>query len=428
MLHTVDLATAEAHGARCLDGSPPWFYYDRPRSPGGSGSNNASWLVMLDGGAWCYSLDECAARATNGLGSSLQAKQRSWVYSGLLDPSPAHNPAFASFHRVLLGYCDGGSFAGNREAALHDSSGRPVWFRGRRNLDAQLEALRGLSLAPTPSAALRGLGLADGAELLLAGGSAGGLGALFSAERVRARLPQLSRFKLLLLSAFFLHRQPEPLPRAAACRRTFDPAASSAACTPWPDKMRALYELMHASGAPGCERALPATERWRCIFANESGARLDGGVPLFLVNSAHDSWQTANVWRTYPRCRWSRCAAADVARDVRTSNRMIRSFLADLHAAGLLRRPGGGAFISSCNEHVASLSAADYGSTLVGGTAMASAIARWWHAPADAPPEQHTYLPCELDPASRAPHYECNPTCSTKRRRRLRQECPGWPC
>ena len=97
-------------------------------------------------------------------------------------------------------------------------------------------------------------------------------------------------FKLLLLSAFFLHRQPEPLPRAAACRRSFDPAASSAACTPWPDKMRALYELMHASGAPGCERALPAAERWRCIFANESGARLDGGVPLFLVNSAHDSW------------------------------------------------------------------------------------------------------------------------------------------
>ena len=152
MLHTVDLATAEAHGARCLDGSPPWFYYDRPRSPGGSGSNNVSWLVMLDGGAWCYSLDECAVRAKNGRGSSLQARQRSWVYSGLMDPSPAHNPAFASFHRVLLGYCDGGSFAGNREAALHDSSGRPVWFRGRRNLDAQIEALRGLSLAPTPSA------------------------------------------------------------------------------------------------------------------------------------------------------------------------------------------------------------------------------------------------------------------------------------
>ena len=60
------------------------------------------------------------------------------------------------------------------------------------------------------------LGLAQATELLFGGGSAGGLGALAAAERVRARLPALRVFKVFVLSGFFLAR---PSPRATDAPR-----------------------------------------------------------------------------------------------------------------------------------------------------------------------------------------------------------------
>ncbi len=55
-----------------------------------------------------------------------------------LDRSARVNPTFASFHRVLLGYCDGGSFLGDSAAPLATAGGGSVYMRGRRVLQAQL--------------------------------------------------------------------------------------------------------------------------------------------------------------------------------------------------------------------------------------------------------------------------------------------------
>jgi hypothetical protein len=56
---------------------------------------------------------DCLARSRIRLGSSSVRKgvPRALGYSGsVVDPQPRTNPDFAGAHRVVLWYCDGGSF------------------------------------------------------------------------------------------------------------------------------------------------------------------------------------------------------------------------------------------------------------------------------------------------------------------------------
>ena len=52
---------AHATGAYCLDGSVPGLWYQPPPTP--SAASNRSWLLFLDGGAWCYDIHSCESRA-----------------------------------------------------------------------------------------------------------------------------------------------------------------------------------------------------------------------------------------------------------------------------------------------------------------------------------------------------------------------------
>ena len=50
-LRVVPASLATALGAVCLDGSPPAYWYQPPRPQ--AATDNVSWLIHLDGGAWC---------------------------------------------------------------------------------------------------------------------------------------------------------------------------------------------------------------------------------------------------------------------------------------------------------------------------------------------------------------------------------------
>ena len=66
--YTRHVLTAEESGEGvCLDGSPPGFYYSP--APAGSAHNN-SWVLYLQGGAWCTDKDACLVRSQTELGSS----------------------------------------------------------------------------------------------------------------------------------------------------------------------------------------------------------------------------------------------------------------------------------------------------------------------------------------------------------------------
>ena len=138
-LRVVPASLATARGAVCLDGSPPAYWYQPPRPQ--AATDNVSWLIHLDGGAWCYDERDCAGRARSEKGSSTKLKRRYWPYSGLLDGNAAVNPTFAGFHRVNLAYCDGSSFTGDRAEPVVTASGEKLYFRGKRVLALLLDEL-----------------------------------------------------------------------------------------------------------------------------------------------------------------------------------------------------------------------------------------------------------------------------------------------
>jgi hypothetical protein len=72
---------------------------------------------------------------------------------------------------VFAHYCDGSSFSSYRPDPISTAKG-PMWFRGRANLAATLEQLN----------AAHGLGTAS--ELILSGGSAGGLAVYYHLDYV----------------------------------------------------------------------------------------------------------------------------------------------------------------------------------------------------------------------------------------------------
>eukprot|EP00966_Prymnesium_polylepis_P063037 1463027-Prymnesium_polylepis.1 len=77
------------------------------------------------------------------------------------------NPDFCQFNRVYLKYCDGNSFSGNRADPVYvagptsGKSPKPLYFRGRRILDAVLDTLAA------------DYGLRTATDVLLTGCSAG---------------------------------------------------------------------------------------------------------------------------------------------------------------------------------------------------------------------------------------------------------------
>ena len=106
-------------------------------------------------------------------------------------------------------------------------------------------------------------GLGKATDVLLSGGSAGGLSTYLHADHVKgylaARGAPLARFKAAPVSGFFLMHQ------------------TAAGAAQYPDEMKYVYSMQNSSGGgvnAACAASFAASptpgEGWRCIFANES--------------------------------------------------------------------------------------------------------------------------------------------------------------
>ena len=74
------LSDAVGAGAQCLDGTPPGYHIQST-----SAQDPSTWVIHLQGGGWCTSLQACAARAKGALGSS---KVQTGPLSGLPPAGP----------------------------------------------------------------------------------------------------------------------------------------------------------------------------------------------------------------------------------------------------------------------------------------------------------------------------------------------------
>ena len=140
-LYIIPQKVADAAGAKCLDGTPPAFYY-RAANTSADASASSKYVLYFKGGGWCYNETSCAARAGGIIGSSqnLNKSQPTFTSEGPLDAIAAANPEFANWHHIELWYCDGGSFSGDLDNSV-SVDGKEIWFRGRRNLATILDHL-----------------------------------------------------------------------------------------------------------------------------------------------------------------------------------------------------------------------------------------------------------------------------------------------
>ena len=92
----------------CIDGSPPGYYISR-----GTGSGAMKYILHFEGGGWCPTLEDCFKRSRGKLGSSLHWPE-TLELDGKFSDDDTVNPDLYNWNVVYLGYCDGGSFAGDR--------------------------------------------------------------------------------------------------------------------------------------------------------------------------------------------------------------------------------------------------------------------------------------------------------------------------
>ncbi|MFN0248664.1 MAG: pectin acetylesterase-family hydrolase, partial [Kofleriaceae bacterium] len=202
-LQRVDLDLAAFPNARCNDGTPGTFYF----RPAATAAGAKRWVIQLQGGGACNSPDSCARRwcsvdtnfgmtqMTSTLAPATGIGADGILYRGNMVANP-----LADANQVFVRYCSSDGWSGTTGPldvdAVDPVSGDPIRyridFRGRDILDAVIATLRrdgGSVPAYTlggGSAVLVDLDLA--ADVLFAGASAGGAGAIQNADRVAATL------------------------------------------------------------------------------------------------------------------------------------------------------------------------------------------------------------------------------------------------
>ncbi|VFQ63765.1 unnamed protein product [Cuscuta campestris] len=208
------LPAAVSQGAVCLDGSPPAYEWEAGK--GRHGGRN--WLVYLQGSGWCLNtsahripdgaVQSCAERAKTHFGSSHRMLPTDFSSHPILSPR-SNDSFFYDWNRVVVRSCDGGSFSGDADmpdpvTGLH--------YRGARVFRAVVEDLMEK-------------GLKNARNVLLAGGSSGGLRVMVHCDRFRRLFSRNVRVKCHTDSSLFLHVRD---PRQARRGGVFLPAEPGA--------------------------------------------------------------------------------------------------------------------------------------------------------------------------------------------------------
>ena len=285
-------------GAAALDGSPYGFYFEK--YAGDVTAQSHRWTISLEGGGWCVGIEDCYARSQQrthdgkpgSLGSSIpfadQQRGCGCMNTNGTDVQPR------SCNCITMLYLDGGSFSGNvaDPVPVPGSPGKFVHYRGLRNLDATLDY------------AFEHLGLDRATELVVTGGSAGGLSTFLHldhiAERMKASAPSCALVTGAPVVGYFLdhanYAQLHPPAAAAAAvvesHSEPDQIASSYPSTGnYSSWMKTVVSDQNATAAllPDCLMAF--ADRPHLCFMSPHVVQFVR-TPLFVFNSKFDAWQS----------------------------------------------------------------------------------------------------------------------------------------
>jgi hypothetical protein len=315
---------AAGSGAVCLDGSPGGYYFRQ-----GQGTDASRFLLVFNGGGWCVGSTpeegkkDCAERATGKLGSS-----KSWSshlredVHGMTNSNCTVNPAFCRWSVAYMYYCDGVSFSGDNSEPVEVPGGKvsPIFFRGKRLLDANLASL------------MQTKGLRAATHVVLSGHSAGGLATYLHADYVRAQLPSSLAFYAAVPDAgFFLDHA----------------VYGSSSDFHFGDGMRLTWGLANASHSWSAQCVAAHSSRPSdCIFPQNFARYIE--TRMHVTQSQYDAWQLPNILRLGCDPPKGDCNASQLA----SFQQYRLDGMAALKAAGLYEaRHGYGIWNDACIAH-----------------------------------------------------------------------------
>ncbi|CAL5351281.1 unnamed protein product [Camellia sinensis] len=262
------LRNATHRGAFCLDGSLPAYHLQK-----GFGSGSSNWVLHVEGGGWCDTIESCSSRKRTELGSS-RYMDGQVQFSGILSQELSQNPDFFNWNKVKIRYCDGASFAGHPESEF--KNGTELFFRGQLIWETLMDEL--LSI-----------GLSNARQALLSGCSAGGLATLIHCDNFRKILPKYATVKCLADAGFFLNV------KDVAGHRTIE--------TFYQDVVH-LQAVAKSLDKDCVARMEPS----KCFFPQEFIKNIK--TPIFLVHPAYDFWQIKHIFvpdDSDPHGSWFEC-------------------------------------------------------------------------------------------------------------------------
>jgi hypothetical protein len=171
---TIPQAIADEFGAKCINGEPPAYYISR-------NATSDKWVLFLEGGGWKFTT---ANKQTNLEGGPFYSPTTADI-GGIMGADPALNPDFYTWNRVFMHYCDGTSMGSSRTDPIivqnRDGSQGQRWWRGRNCFNAVIATIQ------------RNEGFENMTEVILVGGSAGGLAVFYNIDHLATLLPSTVR-------------------------------------------------------------------------------------------------------------------------------------------------------------------------------------------------------------------------------------------
>ena len=359
---TVPQTTADKHGAKCLGGQAPAIEIRRNAS-------STSWVLFLEGGGWCNgatanaTIDSCAGRG-GFVPPHLTTTATTADFGGVLGANPTTNPDFFTWNAVFIHYCDGASFGSGRVDPIavkkRDGSPGQLWMRGRANFNAVIDDL------------LSTQGMRQATEVILSGGSAGGLAVFYNLDHLVTLLPAGVRVTGFPDAGFFMDA-----PGYVADFQGADP-------------------VWNVTGSGGtnlkCLAAHAAAgEQWRCLLAPFILPHIE--APIYVMNSAYDAYQLGNEMNPggcVPTPAKPCNVSATLAYGQALKDRVRSTLAARPSTAGRA-----GAYIDSCYVHEQNVNycSAQGMPNCVGWTPAESGSKKWGYSTAVTTPEGKQLTP-----------------------------------
>jgi hypothetical protein len=191
--------------AACNDGTRAVFLFRQ-----GYGVAASRWVIYLDGGGECNTSQGCLTRQSKVLhliSSEPYASGKTTIppLSGILSPDPAQNPDFYDANLVQVSYCSSDYWSGEQVGNTSMSS---YQIRASQNVSNWYFEGHGI-VQGVVQLLQQKYGLNNASDVLLAGGSAGAVGAFLNANLVSGMLPLTTRFAVLPDSGYFMSNYPD---------------------------------------------------------------------------------------------------------------------------------------------------------------------------------------------------------------------------